>query len=309
MSTAASTAPLATTGRRQHLSERAKAEHRLGVLLTTPAVLVLFTVAGYPILYAAYESFFSYRLTTPGAREFVGFGNYLTILSDSLWWTDFGTTMEITVITVIVEFVLGMGFALVMHKLVFGRDIVRTAILIPYAVITVVSAYAWQYAFAPDSGFVNPWLGLTQDWFGERTSALFVICMSEIWKTTPFISLLLLAGLAQIPQSLEQAAKVDGASWWQRFWWVTVPNMQGAIMVAILFRAVDAFRIFDNVFIMTAGAAKTETLSILAYRQTISRAEIGMGSCISVLLFLSVLLICLIFIKLLRTPVGQVRGE
>jgi multiple sugar transport system permease protein len=309
MSTAAPAVPLARTARRQHLSERAKAERRLGVLLTMPAVLVLFVVAGYPIIYAAYESFFSDRLTTPGARQFVGFSNYLTVLSDNLWWTDFATTMEITVITVIVEFVLGMGFALVMHKLVFGRDIVRTAILIPYAVITVVSAYAWQYAFAPDSGFVNSWLGITQDWFGERASALFVICMSEIWKTTPFISLLLLAGLAQIPQSLEQAAKVDGASWWQRFWLVTVPNMQGAILVAVLFRAVDAFRIFDNVFIMTAGAERTESLSILAYRQTISRAEIGMGSAISVLLFLSVLLICLVFIKLLRTPVGKVRGE
>jgi multiple sugar transport system permease protein len=308
MSTAAPAARLPGTARAP-VSERTKAERRLGVLLSAPAVLVLLGVAGYPILEAAYQSLFSYRLTTPDAREFVGLGNYLTILSDSVWWTDFATTMEITVITVIFEFVLGFGFALVMHKLVFGRGAVRTAILIPYAVITVVSAYAWQYAFATDSGFVNPWLGLTRDWFGERGSALFVICLSEIWKTTPFIALLLLAGLAQIPERLQQAAMVDGATWWQRFWRVTLPNMQGAIMVAILFRAVDAFRIFDNVFIMTAGAEDTETLSILAYRQTVSRTEIGLGSAVSVLLFLSVLLICLVFIKVLRTPVGRVRGE
>jgi len=308
MSTAAPAARLPAI-KRARLSDRTKAEYRLGVLLSAPAVLVLLGVAGYPILQAAYQSLFSYRLTTPDAREFVGLDNYLTILSDRVWWTDFGTTMEITVITVFFEFILGFAFAFVMYKLVFGRGVVRTAILVPYAVITVVSAYAWQYAFAADSGFVNPWLGLTRDWFGERGSALFVVCLSEIWKTTPFISLLLLAGLAQIPERLQQAAMVDGATWWQRFRRVTLPNMQGAIMVAVLFRAVDAFRIFDNIFIMTAGAENTESISILAYRQTVSRTEIGLGSAVSILLFLSVLLICLVFIKLLRTPVGRVRGE
>jgi trehalose/maltose transport system permease protein len=308
MATAAKTARLPATGR-GHLSDRTKAEYRLGVLLSAPAVLVLLGVAGYPIIQAAYQSLFSYRLTTPDAREFVGLDNYATILTDHLWWTDFGTTMEITVITVFFEFILGFAFAFVMYKLVFGRGVVRTAILVPYAVITVVSAYAWQYAFASDSGFVNPWLGLTQDWFGERGSALFVICLSEIWKTTPFISLLLLAGLAQIPERLQHAAMVDGATWWQRFRRVTLPNMQGAILVAVLFRAVDAFRIFDNIFIMTAGAENTESVSILAYRQTVSRTEIGLGSAVSILLFLSVLLICLVFIKVLRTPVGRVRGE
>ena len=231
------------------------------------------------------------------------------ILSDSVWWTDFATTLLITVVTVAVELVLGFAFALVMHRLVFGRGIVRTAILVPYAIITVVSAYAWQYAFATDSGFINSWFDLSRDWFGERGSALFVICLSEIWKTTPFIALLLLAGLAQVPERLQQAAMVDGATWWQRFYRVTLPNMQGAIMVALLFRAIDAFRIFDNVFIMTAGAENTETLSILAYRQTVGRTEIGLGSAVSVLLFLSVLLICVLFIKVLRAPVGQVRGE
>ena len=308
MSTAAPAARLPAT-KRARLSDRTKAEYRLGVLLSAPAVLVLLAVAGYPILQAAYQSLFSYRLTAPDAREFVGLDNYLTILSDSVWWTDFGTTMQITVITVFFEFILGFAFAFVMYKLVFGRGVVRTAILVPYAVVTVVSAYAWQYAFAADSGFVNPWLGLTQDWFGERGSALFVVCLSEIWKTTPFISLLLLAGLAQIPERLQHAAMVDGATWWQRFRRVTLPNMQGAIMVAVLFRAVDAFRIFDNIFIMTAGAENTESVSILAYRQTVSRTEIGLGSAVSILLFLSVLLICLVFIKVLRAPVGRVRGE
>jgi trehalose/maltose transport system permease protein len=309
MSTLAPAARTAATSRHRHLSDRTRAERRLGVLLSAPAVLVLLGVAGYPILQAAYQSLFSYRLTAPDAREFVGLHNYAVILSDSVWWTDFSTTLLITVVTVAVELVLGFAFAMVMHKLVFGRGIVRTAILVPYAIITVVSAYAWQYAFATDSGFINTWFGLSRDWFGERGSALFVICLSEIWKTTPFIALLLLAGLAQVPERLQQAAMVDGATSRQRFLRVTLPNMQGAIMVALLFRAIDAFRIFDNVFIMTAGAEHTETVSILAYRQTVGRTEIGLGCAVSVLLFLSVLLICVLFIKVLRAPVGQVRGE
>lgn len=289
------------------LGDRARAERRLGILLSAPALIVLLAVAGYPILNAAYLSLFDYRLTAAGERTFVGLDNYRVILTDELWWTDFGTTLLITFFTVSAEMVLGFAFALVMHHVVFGRGAVRTAILVPYAVITVVSAYAWQYAFASDSGFVNGWLGLTTDWFGERNTSLVVICLSEIWKTTSFVSLLLLAGLAQVPDELRQAAVVDGASWWQRFTRVTIPNMQGAIMVALLFRVIDAFRIFDNVFIMTAGAEKTETLSILAYRQTISRAEIGLGSAVSILLFVSVLLICFVFIKILRTDVGQVK--
>jgi multiple sugar transport system permease protein len=303
--------PKPTLPARKHeeLSDRTKAEYRLGWLLTAPAVAVMLLVAGYPILNAAYESLFDYRLTDPGARHWVGLANYKTVLTDNLWWTDFGTTLEITVITVVVEILLGFVFAYVMYKLIFGRGVVRTSILVPYAVITVVSAYAWKYAFAPDSGFINSWFNLTKDWFGARGSSIFVICLSEIWKTTPFVSLLLLAGLAQVPEDLTQAAQVDGATWWQRFTRVTLPNMQGAIMVALLFRTIDAFRIFDNIFVMTAGAQNTESVSMLAYRQTVSRTEIGLGSAISILLFLSIVLICLIFIKLLRTPVGRVRGE
>lgn len=308
MATAARAHPFPFVGRPE-LSERAKTERRLGVLLSAPAVLVLLAVAAYPILNAAYLSLFDYRLTAPGARSFVWFDNYRVILTDPLWWTDFATTLGIAVVTVSAELVLGFAFALVMQKAIFGRGIVRTAVLVPYAVVTVVSAYAWQYAFASDSGFVNSWLGISTDWFGNRYPALFVICLSEIWKTTSFVSLLLLAGLVQVPEDLQQAAMVDGATWWQRFRRVTLPNMWGAVLVALLFRAIDAFRIFDNVFIMTSGANKTETLSILAYRQTISRAEIGLGSAVSVLLFLGVLLICFVFIKILRADVGTVRDR
>jgi multiple sugar transport system permease protein len=279
-------------------------------MLSGPAIAVMVAVTAYPLGRAVYLSLFSYRLTDPSGREFVGLRNYATVLTDSLWWTDVSTTVIITIVTVAVELVIGLGFAMVMHRIIFGRRIVRTAILIPYGIITVVSAYAWQYAFSLDSGFVNTWFHLgDKAWFSDRWSALFVICLSEIWKTTPFMSLLLLAGLAQVPEDILEAAKIDGATWWQRLVKVTLPNMKAAIMVAVLFRTLDAFRIFDNVFIMTSGAQKTETLSFLAYRQTISRTALGLGGAVSVLLFVCVVLIAALFLKGFKVDLGSVRGD
>jgi multiple sugar transport system permease protein len=291
------------------VTERAVGEKRLGWKLVAPAVAMMLLVTAYPMLNALYLSLFSYRLTDPAGREFVGLRNYAVVLGDSLWWQDVFTTVTITIITVVVELVLGFAFALVMHRIIFGRKGVRTSILIPYGIITVVSAFAWRYAFTLDSGFVNEWFNLgDKAWFGERWSALAVISLSEIWKTTPFISLLLLAGLAQVPEVLQEAAKVDGATWAQRLFKVTLPNMKAAILVAVLFRTLDAYRLFDNVFIMTSGAQGTETVSFLAYRQMISRTALGLGSAVSVLLFLSVLLIAALFIKGFKVDLSQVRG-
>jgi multiple sugar transport system permease protein len=273
-------------------------------------------VTAYPIVQAVYYSLFNYRLTDPENRSFVGLGNYVVILSDPLWWQAVLVTVIITVVTVVVELVLGFVLALVMSKALAAlRPVLRAAILIPYAVITVVSAFSWQFAFNITTGFVNSWLswlpgiGADTDWFGGRATSLLVICLAEIWKTTPFISLLLLAGLAQVPDVLQEAAQVDGATWWQRLWKVTIPNMKAAIMVALLFRTLDAFRIFDSIFVMTAGANGTESVSFLAYRQTISRVEIGLGSAVSVLLFLAVVLIAFAFIKGFKIDLAQARGE
>jgi trehalose/maltose transport system permease protein len=295
---------------RAPLSDRAKHERRLGWILSAPAVVVMLFVTAYPMLNALYLSLFTYRLTDPGHQTFVGLSNYWIVLSDPLWWQDVLTTAVITVITVAVELVIGMVFALIMHRAMFMRKTLRTAILLPYGIITVVSAYAWAYAFRLDSGFVNSWFHLgTFDWFGSRWSSLLVVCMSEIWKTTPFISLLLLAGLAQIPDVLQEAAEVDGATPWQRLWKVTIPNMKAAIMVAVLFRALAAWAIFDNIFIMTGGANGTESLSFLTYRQSVTRVAIGLGSALSVLLFLSVVLIAFVFIKGFKVNLGGVRGD
>ena len=308
--TAPVSAPKGTT------SDRARIERKLAWLLAGPAFLVMLLVTAYPILQATYESLFDYRLTDPDNRSFVGLGNYGVILSDPLWWQSIGITAFITAVTVLVELVLGFALALVMVKALRAlRPILRAAILIPYAVITVVSAFAWQFAFDINSGFVNSWftwlpgVAADTDWFGDRWTSLLVICLAEIWKTTPFISLLLLAGLAQVPEVLQEAAKVDGATRWQRMWRVTIPNMKAAIMVALLFRTLDAFRVFDTIFIMTNGANGTESVSFLAYRQTIARLEIGLGSAVSVLLFLAVVLIAFVFIKGFKVDLAQARGE
>ena len=308
-------APPAPKPAKPRLSDRARSERRLGLLLAGPAFVIMLAVTAYPILLALWDSLFKYRLTAPADREFIGLGNYSVILTDSVFWRDLGVTLLITVITVAVELVLGFALALVMNSALKAvRGWLRTAILVPYGIITVVSAFAWFYAFDINSGYINHWFdwvpGISPDlnWFADGPTALFVIIASEIWKTTPFISLLLLAGLAQVPGELTEAAEVDGATWWQRMARVILPNMKAAIMVAVLFRALDAFRIFDNVYIMTRGAYGTETLSLLAYRTSITRLEIGMGSAVSVLLFLCVILICFIAIRLFKADLTGARG-
>ncbi|MCC6437737.1 MAG: sugar ABC transporter permease [Acidimicrobiales bacterium] len=300
---ATSAAPAARTDRSRH-------ERRLGLLLAAPSFVVMVAVTAYPLLYAVVLSLYRYRLTDPAGKEFIGLENYVTVLRDPIWWADVATTAIITLVSVAVELVLGFAFAWVMYKVLRGRSLVRTGILIPYGIVTVVSAFVWRYAFQLDSGFVNQWFGLAEfNWFGGRWSSLFVITLSEIWKTTPFISLLLLAGLVQVPGELLEAATVDGATARQRLQKVILPNMKAAIMVALLFRTLDAWRIFDNPYVMTGGANNTETLSFLAYRQNVSLVNLGAGSAVSVLLFLTVVLIAFVFIKGFRTDLGQMKGQ
>ena len=293
-------------------TDRSRAENRLGQKLVAPAVVLMLLVTAYPMIQALYLSLFNYRLTAPDDREFVGFANYMTVLTDSLFWQDMWNTVLIMVITVAVELVIGFAFAMVMHRVIFARGAIRTSILIPYGIITVVSAFAWQFAFSLNNGFVNSWVPFVEDnfnWFGDHWPAMFAIMVSEIWKTTPFMALLLLAGLAQVSEDMLEAAKVDGATWWQRLFKVILPNMRAAIMVAVLFRALDAYRIFDNIFVMTRGAQETESVSFLTYRQVIEQVQLGVGSALSVLLFLSVLLLAWLIIKLFRVDLAQARGE
>ncbi|HTT93769.1 MAG TPA: sugar ABC transporter permease [Solirubrobacterales bacterium] len=281
------------------MSSRTRSERKLAWMLCAPAVVVMLAVTAYPIVYAFVLSLQKLDLRFPEQTEFIGFANYGTVLSSELWWLDVWNTVVIMVISVAIELALGMVIALVMHRAIFGRGVVRTVVLIPYGIITVVAAFAWQFAFATESGFVDnlPFIADEKNWFGGHISSLAVIIMAEIWKTTPFMALLLLAGLVTIPDELYEAARVDGASAWQRFVKITLPLMKPAILVAVLFRTLEASRVFDSIFIMTRGAQNTESVSILGFNQLINRLNLGLGSAISVLIFVGVVLIAFVFIK------------
>jgi len=270
----------------------ARTAHRLGAVLVAPALVTLAVVILYPLGHALWLSLHRLRLTDPGGQAFVGLENYRVALGDGLFWTDTGRTLLLVVLTVPVEVALGLAVALVLHRASRARGWVRAAALVPYGMVTVVSALSFRYALDPATGFVNGWLGLGElAWFDSRATALAAICVAEIWKTTPFVALLLLAGLSLVPEELSEAARLDGAGAAQRLFRITLPIMRGPLAVAVLFRALDAFRIFDSVFVMTGGAQGTETLSILAYRQTIGRTALGLGSTVSVLMFAGVLLL------------------
>ncbi|MCO5309881.1 MAG: sugar ABC transporter permease [Austwickia sp.] len=320
MSTAVdkTTAGSAPAGRRakKAMSDRARGEQVLGWKLAGPAFVIMLAVTAYPILQATWTSFFKYRLTDPENREFVFLNNYVTALKDTVFWQAIWVTVLITIITVVVELVFGFIIAMVMHRVVIPRKTLRTVVLIPYSIITVVSAFSWFYGFSVTTGYANHWLNFftfgafpaDYNWFGGFWPSIAIICLSEIWKTTPFMSLLLLSGLAQVDSVMEEAAKVDGATFRQILFRVILPNMKPAIMVALLFRTLDAFRIFDNIFIMTGGANGTSSFSLLAYNQTISRVEVGMGSALSVLLFLCVVAIAFLFIKGFKVDLAEGRG-
>lgn len=282
-------------------------QRRLGLMLCAPAVLVMLAVTAYPLLHAVWLSLQRYDLRFPAERAFIGLDNYLSVLGSPVWWQALYNTAVITVASVTLELLLGMTLALLMHRAVFGRNLVRAVLLVPYGIITVVAALAWKFAFDPVTGFVNGLLGLEQAWLTEQWSAMVVIVLTELWKTTPFMALLLLAGLTQVPADLLRAARVDGANARQRFTRITLPLLKPAILVALLFRTLDGFRIFDTVFVQTRGSAGTETVSMVGYNALVVRLNLGLGAAVSVLIFLCVVLIAAVFVKGFATPLEQRR--
>lgn len=279
------------------MSRRLRSERRLAWLLCAPAVIAMLLVTAYPMLYALWLSLFRYDLRFPADRGFVGLDNYVSVLGSPAWWQSLANTLMITAGSVAIELVLGFVFALIMHRALIGRRLVRTSLLVPYGIITVVAAMSWRFAFDPTTGFVNALLDLQGAWLAERWSAFFVIIQTEIWKTTPFMALLLMAGLTLVPEDLLRAARVDGANALQRFLHVRLPLMRPVIMVALLFRTLDAFRIFDTVFVQTRGAQGTGSVSIVGYDTLVTRLNLGLGSAVSVLIFLCVLIIAALYIR------------
>ena len=280
------------------LSEGKRAERRLGLWLCAPAALVMVAVTGYPILYSIWLSLQRYDLHFPDQQKFIGLANYGAVLTNGYWWTAYGVTMFITIISVAIELVLGMILALIMHRTLVGRGLVRTVTLIPYGIVTVVAAFAWYFAWNTDSGFL---VGTESAPLTDTWSSIFIIILAEVWKTTPFMALLLMAGLALVPDDLLKAASMDGATAWQRFTKVIVPVMKPAILVALLFRTLDAFRIFDNIYVLTQGQNDTSSVSMQTYNNLLKGLNLGIGSTMAVLIFLSVAIIAFIFIKIFGT--------
>ena len=275
-----------------------RSQRRLAYWLIAPAVVLMLAVTAYPIVYAVWLSLQRYNLASPGDTAFVGLSNYQTILTDKFWWTAFFVTCVITVISVAIEFGLGLMLALVMHRTMFGKGVVRTAILIPYGIVTVAASYSWYYAWTPGTGYLANLLPDGTAPLTQQIPSLAVIIGAEVWKTTPFMALLLLAGLALVPEDLLNAAQVDGAGAWTRLTRVILPLMKPAILVALLFRTLDAFRIFDNIYVLTGGSNDTASVSILGYDNLFKAFNLGLGSAISVLVFAAVAVIAVIYITL-----------
>jgi len=255
---------------------------RLAFILVAPAALLMLAVTAYPIGYAIWLSLQRNNLTTPNDTRFIGLANYQTILTDRYWWTALAVTLAITVASVSIE---------------FGKGLVRTAVLIPYGIVTVAASYSWYYAWTPGTGYLANLLPHGSAPLTHQLSSLGVVVIAEVWKTTPFMSLLLLAGLALVPADLLKAAEVDGAGAWRRLWKITLPLIKPAILVALLFRTLDAFRIFDNIYVLTGGTGNTGSVSVLGYDNLFKGFNVGLGSAISVLIFGCVAVIAFIFIK------------
>lgn len=287
-------------------------ERRLGLLFVLPALALMVVVAGYPVLSAIWMSLHRYNVKVPQDYAFIGLDNYIRILQSPTWWTATGTTVSFAVVSVTIEFTLGLAMALVMNK-AMGRatGMVRVAVLIPWATITVVTALAWKWIFTPTFTFslLKSFMGI----FAEescmlcgRWTSIMAMVFADTWKTAPFIALLLLAGLQSIDGEMYEAADVDGASTWTKFRRITLPALKPAILVALLFRSLDSLRMFDLAYVMTGGANDTATTSMVAYDFLIKRLDMGVGSAMSVLVFIMVLIVAFIFVKVLgASPEGS----
>ncbi len=276
---------------------------RVAIGMVAPAMILMILVAVVPIGYAIWLSLNQYSRITPGLSRFVGFGNYLDALGSPEWWGAMGFTFAIAFISVPLQLVVGTGLALLLNLAIKGRAILRSVLLMPYAVLTVVSALIWQTMFDPHLGLVTTVLralglpGGDTIWLADPGLVLIIIIVAEIWKTAPFVALLVLAGLQVIPSDVFEASAMDGATRWQTFWRITLPLLAPAIAVAGILRLLDALRIFDLPYVFTRGANGTSTMSIIAYDTLRENRLTGEGSALSMMVFVVVMAVALIYLR------------
>ncbi|WP_322792497.1 sugar ABC transporter permease [Bellilinea sp.] len=280
---------------------------RDGFWLLFPGLLVIFGITLFPIIYTFVLSFTETPISNPTPQGFIGIRNYLYFLTNSVFWAAIRRTLYFTIVSVGVELILGMGLALLIHARPFGWQFLRTSLIIPWAIPTIVNGAMWRWIYNADYGALNGLLfqlGMIdryRAWLSEPVAAMNLVIVADIWHSVPFIALILQAALATIPRELEEAAAVDGANVWQRFWNIRFPLLQPAILVALVIRTVEAFRVFDIIYVITQGgpAFGTVTISYLTYLESFSYGRLGGGAALSFLISAFTLVMALLYIRLL----------
>lgn len=283
-----------------------KTEARDAWIMMAPAIIVLLIVAVYPILRTFWLSLHEMVLTDPGSGyPFIGLKNYVSIFQDERAIEAIVFTLKFTVTTVVLELLIGFTAALIMNKAFKGKGLVRAAILIPWAIPTSVSAMMWKFIYNDQYGLFNDVLsrlGLIDNykaWLSTSDGSFMALVITDIWKTAPYMALLILAGLQMVPEDMYEAAKIDGANVFQKFFYVTLPMVKSTVMVALLFRTLDAFRVFDLISVMTGGANGTESVSVYAYNHLMKFLDFGYGSAMAVMIFVVVFIISLMYMRVL----------
>lgn len=287
-------------------SEIGRQQERLGWMLVAPSILIVLAVAIYPLFETFRLSFTNARLASPREVSYVGARNYELLIQDSQFWTALSNTFIFTFSSVALELILGMVIALTIHSAFAGRGLVRTSMLVPWAIPTVVSAILWNWMFHDVFGVINEVLRRVNlidsnvAWLANPATSLGAIVAIDVWKTTPFMALLLLAGLQIIPGDVYEASRVDGASKWQSFWRVTLPLLRPAILVALVFRTLDAFRVFDIIWVLKAGATDTMSIAVYTYQSLVQSQQLGRGSAAAVVIFVCVGALVVLYTRLIK---------
>jgi trehalose/maltose transport system permease protein len=298
------TAPGRAAAAPEKASRLTRQRIRSAWLFMAPMLIVLALVAGWPLLRTMWFGFTDANLSDLEAAEFIGFANYYYLLTDPGWWSAVRNTLVFTGVSLIVETILGLAIALALNAHFRGRGLLRAAVLIPWAIPTVVSAQMWNWMYHDVFGVINAvllTLGLITEpiaWTASPDTALLAIIMVDVWKTTPFMALLLLAGLQMLPQECYESARVDGVHPIKVFFKITLPLLRPALMVAIIFRALDALRIFDLIYVMTGNNQETMSMSVYARQQLVDFQDVGYGSAAATLLFLIIAVITVIYLTL-----------
>jgi ABC-type sugar transport system permease subunit len=264
--------------------------------LLAPAAAVLAAIVAVPMLGAVYASLFNDPIGGP--PRFIGLRNYAEALTSAEFWAALRVTFLFAATSVALETLVGLMLALLMHGVVAGRALVRATVLAPWTIPSAIAAVLWAWMLQPP-GIVNHLLGIQVLWTGQEWASKGAILIIDVWKTSPFVALLILAGLQTIPDELYEAAHMDGAGTWQSFFYITVPMIRPALLIAVLFRTLDALRIYDIPAILTAGANDTTTLSVLVARAVTNELRSGYGSALSTLTFLILFLVALVVIRIL----------